>query len=225
MTTSAFRVPRPAARLRASVLATVAVAAVGAAVGPATADAARRVELRTGHIDAVSAKLVKGKLRLYVKDATAGADRVRWRDPDTVLVRVLPAARITVPANLGFIGRAGSTAWLIPQVQRDGVIWAGWNTEELSSKQLRGALTWRLRKVAGPGRVVIYQNESFGDTDVLFTSAKKLPQRQSLPLGVHVHGNWAFTRRGTYRLTFSMSGKSTSGRTLRATETLRLRVG
>ncbi|WP_210490941.1 choice-of-anchor M domain-containing protein [Patulibacter sp. SYSU D01012] len=208
---------RPAA-LAGAALATVALAV------PAPADAARRTEVRAGHLDAVAARLSGGRLRLGVKDATAGG-RARWRSTASVLVRVGGAARVTLPSGLGAVGPAGTTAWLLPQVQRRGVVWAGWNTEAIDAGRLRGDLTWRLTTVSGPGRFVLFQNGAFGRPDVLFTSAKRLPQRRALPAGVHAHGNWAFTRRGSYRLTFALSGTSRSGAALRATSTLRLRVG
>ena len=46
-----------------------------------------------------------------------------------------------------------------------------------------------------------------------------------LALGIHAHGNWGFTRRGTYRMRFTLRGTSARGRALSATGTLVFRVG
>jgi putative ABC transporter-associated repeat protein len=210
----------------------VALAAAGAAAlvlpaaGPlAATPASAATTISSGHVDAVSGRIVKGRLRMFVKDASTGSGRVQWRDPSTVTLRLTDRAKVELPGGLSFVGSTGSSAWLIPQVQRSGVVWAGWNTEELSTKQLRGPVRWSLRKVTGPGRAVIYQTGSFGDASVLFTSAKRFPQSTSVPLGVHVHGNWAFTKRGTYRMSFALQGTSRAGRSLKANGTLRIRVG
>jgi putative ABC transporter-associated repeat protein len=208
----------------AGAVVVVAAGAVpaGAPLGAPTASAAT---ISTGHVDAVAGRIVGGRLRMFVKDTSAGSGRVRWRSPSSVTIRVGGRAKVRLPRGLSFVGSAGSTAWLIPQVQRSGVVWAGWNTAELSSRQLRGPVRWSLRRVTGPGRAVIYQTGSFGTASVLFSSARPMPQSVSVPLGVHAHGNWAFTRRGTYGLSFALQGTSRKGRALTATGTLRVRVG
>lgn len=193
-------------------------------VGPSAASAAA-VTLNQGHVDAVAARLVDGRLRFLVKDDTGS--RVRWRRPSDVVIRVGANARYRLPGGsaLSFLGRPGRTVWLIPQTQKRGVIWAGWNTEQVSSRQLRGPVGWRLDRVQGPGRMAIYQTGSFGTPDVLFDSARRTPQSRAIPLGVHAHGNWAFTARGSYRLTFTLSATTRAGKRLSDTRTLTLRVG
>ena len=219
--------PSTSRRRTPAAVAVVGVAALGlTAVGPfAATPASAATTITSGHVDAVSGRIVKGRLRMYVKDASTGSGRVQWRSPSAVTLRLTNRAKVKLPSGLSFVGPTGSSAWLIPQVQRSGVVWAGWNTEELSTKQLRGPVRWSLRKVTGPGRAVIYQTGSFGDATVLFTSAKRFPQATSVPLGVHVHGNWAFTKRGTYRMSFALQGTSRAGRSLDANGTLRVRVG
>jgi surface-anchored protein len=176
-------------------------------------------------VDAVAAMISRGRLRFVVKDDTGS--RVRWRDPSDVVIRVGNQARYRLPSGraLSFIGRPGQTVWLIPQTQKRGIVWAGWNTEQVSSRQLRGNVGWRLDRVRGPGRVTIYQTGSFGTPNVLFNSARRTPQTQAIRLGVHAHGNWSFTARGTYRMSFTIFATSRSGKRLSDTGTLTLRVG
>lgn len=216
--------PTPAALQRPSRRAGLfALAVSAAAVTLAPAAAAAKVTLSEGHIDAGSARIVGGKLRAYVKDGTKG--RVVWRDPASVVIRVVDRARVTLPAGMGFIGRRGATVWMIPQVQKQGVIWSGWNTEEINSNQIRGGVTWQLRSVSGPGRVVLFQTGPFGEERVLFNSGRRLPQSTVIAPGTHAHGNWAFTKKGTYRLGFAMSVTTSSGARQRVTATLTHRVG
>ena len=139
--------------------------------GAAHAHAA--VTLRSGHAD-FGARIVGGKLQSQVKDATSRSGKVAWRDPSDVVVAVGSRARYKLPnrSNVRFLGKAGTRIWLIPQTQRSGVIWLGWNTESLSSRQVRGGVAWTLERVSGPGRVVVFQTGSFGAADVLFDSSR-----------------------------------------------------
>lgn len=204
-------------------VATLALAGVlAAALAPAAAGA-KTVVLADGHIDAGSARIVHGKLHSYIKDATGPT--VIWRDPASVVIRVVNGAKVKLPSGMSFIGSAGQTVWMIPQVQKQGVIWAGWNTEEITSKQIRGGITWKLRKVTGPGRVVLFQTGSFGDEHVLFNSGHRLPQSYVIPPGTHAHGNWAFTKKGTYKMAFTMSITTASGKHQSDDATLTYKVG
>jgi len=219
--------PRPGRRAAPAVGVVVAgallLAASGASPGPLDAQTASAVTLSSGHVDVVAARIVRGRLRFFVRDSTRGG--VRWRDPGDVTIRVTDRARVRLTRAQSAVGRAGSAAWVIPQSERRGVVWAGWNTQAVSARDVRGALRWTLRRATGPGRSVLFQTGSFGDASVLFSSARRGGRTRGLPLGTHGHGNWAFTRRGTYRLTFSLTGTSRAGRALRATKTLRFRVG
>lgn len=205
-------------RIRRLATASAAVVLVAA---PAAAEA--RTTISSGHVDAVAARLSGGRLQSVLKDGSRGD--VVWRDPAAVTIRVVPKAAVTLPAGLGFVGRRGSRAWMVPQVQRDGIVWAGWNTEEIDAGDVRGGVRWTLRRVQGPGKVAIFQTGSFGESTVLFDSGRRLPQSTTIPVGTHAHGNWAFTRRGTYRLAYRLSARSASGRSLRDDATLTFRVG
>jgi surface-anchored protein len=187
---------------------------------------ASAVTLDAGHAD-YAARISGGRLVSQIKDQTRGSGSTRWLAPETVVARLGASAKIRLPRNgsLRFVGPPGQTVWLIPQVQREGVLWLGWNTQEISARHVRGPVTWTLQRVTGPGRVVVYQTSAFGRPDILFSSARSRPGSRRIPLATHAHGNWAFTRAGRYRLTFRMSARAPGGRTLRDTATLRFRVG
>jgi len=198
-----------------TVLVSVAVLLAGAAPAHAA------VSLRSGHAD-YAARIVGGKLHAQVKDQTR-AGRAVWRDPSDVVVALDAKARYTLPKR-SFLGDKGARLWMIPQTQKAGVIWLGWNTEEIRSSQLRGGVAWTLERVSGPGRVVVFQTGSFGAADVVFDSNRSRPGSRTIPVGVHAHGNWAFSRAGTYALRFKTTATARSGRRLADTATLTVRV-
>jgi putative ABC transporter-associated repeat protein len=206
---------------RAAFLIPLVVSGAAALVPAGTAQA--RVTLAAGHADVAAARIVAGKLRCYVKDDTGS--RVVWRDPSSVVIRVVDRARVRLRSGMGFVGRPGQRVWMIPQVQKRGIIWAGWSTERIGRRQIRGGVGWKLRRVSGPGRMVVFQTGSFGSEDVLFNSGRRLPQRTTIPVGTHAHGNWAFTRRGTYRMRFTMTVRTRSGQRRRDNATLTFKVG
>ena len=187
----------------------------------AGAPSAGAATIASGHAD-VGARLVDGRLQIAVKDASAGS--VVWRRPSTVQIRVGSRASVKVPsANRKIVG--ASKAWLIPQTQKAGVPWLGWNTEALSSKKFKGKVTWSLTRVSGPGRVAVFQTGSFGKNDVLFSSARRPHGNRKIALGVHAHGNWSFTKAGSYRLTFRMAVRTRGGKVLSDRQALRVKVG
>lgn len=209
---SRLRVQR---RTRAAAL--VVVAGAGAlATTPAAA-----ATIAGGHAD-VAGRLSGGRLQLMVKDASSGG--VVWRRPSTVTIRVGSRAKVDVPSgDRKLVG--APKAWVISQTQKSGVPWLGWNTQSLNAKQVKGKVTWSLTRVSGPGRVVVFQTKSFGDHDVLFSSARRPHGNRKVALGVHAHGNWSFTKRGSYRLTFRLAARLTSGKVVSDRQAIRVRVG
>lgn len=199
----------------------IPIALAGALLAPGSA---RAQVLADGHVD-YAARIVDGQLRSQIKDGTRGT--AVWRDVPGVTFAVTDAARTTVPSSpsFAFLGTPGSAVWMLPQTQRAGLLWPGWNTEELSGAQVDGPVTWRLESVEGPGAVSVFQSGTFGTPEIVFRSDDGLPDTHSIPLGTHAHANWAFSREGAYRLTFTMSARLSGGQTAGDTQTLTVTVG
>lgn len=188
---------------------------------PVSGDA---VVLADGHVD-YAARIVGGGLVSAVKDGTR-AGTTTWREPSRVVFHVVPAAATTVPASgFDFLAPPGTRIWQIPQTQRAGILWLGWNTEEISSGQVRGGVTWSLDRVEGPGTVAVYLFNPFGQPQIVFNSGDGVPDRHEVPLGTHAHGNWAFTKEGIYRVTFTQSATLASGAQVRDSEVVTFAVG
>ncbi|WP_082317536.1 choice-of-anchor M domain-containing protein [Streptomyces sp. NRRL WC-3549] len=179
-----------------------------------------------GHVDAIAGKMVDGRLRTLLRDSRDPGDVV-WREPSSVVLHVDADAREQVPAGdtYSFLGRPGSDFWLIPQVQKRGVVWAGWNTEALGGFDLKGPLEMRLTKVDGPGTLAVWETAGLGGAQVLYNSEDGLPDSQTVSLGVHAHANWGFSEQGTYHVTFRLSGTLPDGGATTDTRTYTFAVG
>ncbi|MEU6441636.1 TIGR03773 family transporter-associated surface protein [Streptomyces sp. NPDC047046] len=212
--------------LTAPVRAPALAPALAPAAPSAEAIADRKTVIDDGHVDAIAGKMVDGKLRTLFKDSRNPAAPV-WREPSSVVLHVDTDAKEKVPANsaYSFLGKAGADFWLIPQVQKQGVVWAGWNTEELDSGDLKGPVDMTMIKVSGPGQVAIWETAGLGNAEVLYNSADGLPDTTEVNLGVHAHGNWGFSKEGVYKVTFRLSGTLANGRAASDTRTYTFAVG
>jgi surface-anchored protein len=175
--------------------------------------------LSSGHVDYAS-RVVNGKLESLIKDGTA--QTTAWREPSATVVWLKPSSKVVLPPGYGAIGAAGSAVWQVPQTQNADLVWLGWNSEELSSAQVAGPVSWTLDSVSGPGAVKVYLQGSFGEVkEVVFDGGGT----HSIALGKHVHGNWAFAAEGIYRLGFTQTVTLAGGARSSDTETLTVAVG
>ncbi|GAA2853600.1 hypothetical protein Acy02nite_50270 [Actinoplanes cyaneus] len=191
----------------------------------ASTTAAGRKVISEGHVD-MGPQLSGSTLTIRLKDDSTTP--ATWRDLADVTLKVSDKAKIAVPSGSGyaFLGAAGDQVYLLPQSQQAGIVWPGWNTQHESIiSGTKGNVTWRLRKVDGPGAVKLFLTGSFGAPEVVFDSARSLPQQLSIPPNTHAHGNWAFTEAGTYRLAVEMTATTTAGKTVSDTRTLTFAVG
>ncbi|PJJ55684.1 choice-of-anchor M domain-containing protein [Compostimonas suwonensis] len=183
-------------------------------------EASGSVILSEGHID-VGTRIVDDGLQSLVKDGTRGGDPV-WREPSSTVLWLKPASAVVSPGgSFAFLGAAGETVWQVPQTRAPELIWLGWNTEEVGGGRLASPVTWRLTSVEGPGTVTIYELGAFGDPRIVLREGGAY----DIPLGVHAHGNWAFTAQGVYRLHFTQSAILPGGAVTSDSETLTIAVG
>lgn len=178
-------------------------------------------EVGDGHAD-VGPALVDGTWRIQIKDDAT------WRDPVDVVLRVDADAHTTIPSGdaYAFLGAPGEPVYLIPQTQRPGVVWLGWNTQHESLlRHPPAAITIMLSDVDGPGELrVFFDYGGFRPPQVLWdstTPARPLDVRT----GVHAHANWAFSAPGEYRATFTATVTAADGTASDATATVRFLVG
>jgi surface-anchored protein len=194
-------------RLRARIGALAGVVAIAAGL------TACATPISDGHIDALDVDYDGTDLTVDVRDHNPSPvnDDV---DAATVELHALPASQTTVPASsqYAFLGPAGSPVWILPQTQKAGVLWPGWDTNDVPAGAFQNdRVTVRLVSVAGPGQFALYTVNSFGTPTVLLNSADGLPDTFNVNRGVHAHANWAFRATGTYTLTFEVTATTTGG--------------
>jgi surface-anchored protein len=198
-------------RFRTALLLPGLVAAALVA-GTAPAVATPVVVVEQGHVDAVDVAYEDGALALHVHDETV--DPSVERDPADVVLRVLPAAQTTVPADPAyrFLGRAGAPVWILPETQNPDLLWPGLSTEDIGSGVLANdTVTLTLCQVRGPGKLSVFTSDPFGAPVVLANSGDGTPDRLTLATGGHQHVNWGFTRTGVYKATFQATATLADG--------------
>ena len=154
-----------------------------------------------GHFD-LGPAIENGTLVARVKDDRS--QPAQWVDPSSLTFALGDAARITAPADLGFVATPGSSVWLIPSTQIAGVPWLGLNSQrEEIVTGTTGPVQFTLDAVEGPGRVAVFNAGALGSGvgEHVFDGPGS---SYTLGPNTHAHQNWVFTAPGTYTLTISM---------------------
>ncbi|SDE16133.1 choice-of-anchor M domain-containing protein [Glycomyces harbinensis] len=188
---------------------------------PDESDLEGRLVLDEGHVDVLSVDDTENGLDLRAKDGTRlhGPADV-YRDPDDVAFHAAPESEIVLGdqfANPGYdqVGAPGETRWHLPDTQKDGVLFAGWDTAEIPTGVLADdAVDLTLTGFSGPGELVMLTVDDFGDASVKVDTADALPQSIATSARTHAHANWFFSEPGVYRLTWQARAEATDGTTL-----------
>lgn len=149
--------------------------------------------------------------------------------PDEAVFLVGAAGSVNSPggAFAGFLGPAGSPAWIIPSSQVAGLPFVGFGAEELTEADWLGNISLTLTAVNGPGAFSIWSVGSFGAPTLHASSADGVTPNDQLSLipGSHGHFNIGFTQPGAYEVTFEAAGvHATDGAKLSTPATYRFEV-
>jgi putative ABC transporter-associated repeat protein len=184
-----------------------------------------QVVIDEGHID-IGPRFVDGAWTLMVRDDTV--EPSEWRELSDVVLRASDAAIVEVPddPDFAFLGEPGNDVWLLPQVQDLDILWPGWNTQEPEvATTINREVTWALHSVDGPGELILFVNEAFGQPNVLFDSTDAYPQAVGIETYTHAHGNWTFTEPGVYLLGIEMRAVTVDGEEVSDTALVQFAVG
>jgi surface-anchored protein len=167
--------------------------------------------LSTGHID-LGVGFEDGALHMGLHDEE---NEVEYA-PDEAILQVGLAARQTVPPDprFAFLGAAGASVYILPQVPRPDLLALGVGAEEIAEGLFdEDQLTLSLRGVIGPGRFALYSLDPFGNPAVHMSSHDGVDETDRLRVRVGAHGdfNWAFTAPGDYTISLEALGSLVDG--------------
>lgn len=180
-----------------------------------------------GHID-IGPRIIDGKLKLLLRDDSQTPSV--WRELDKTVLRLKDSSKKKLPEKEDFNFITESTdgyIYVSPQIQKEGVLWAGWNTQspEIIENLSKGAAI-RLLNVQGPGQMTMFlESGTFAAPTVLWDSNKNEGQDIWMDLNTHTHANWVFTKPGAYLVNLELSVQLKDGSVERNIETLRFAVG
>ncbi|MCU0784316.1 MAG: choice-of-anchor M domain-containing protein [Verrucomicrobia bacterium] len=167
-----------------------------------------------GHTD-VGIVYEEGGWNLHIGQHEA-TPPMEYAPNEAILGVDIVAASNTVPlgAEWSFLGTAGSSLWVLPQVQDSALLFLGFGTEELESGVfVNNEVTLSLQGVRAPGQFSVYEVGMFGSPTVFMNSGDGITGADSivLPAGGHRHMNWAFSTPGTYEVDFEAAGTLVEG--------------
>ncbi|MFD2675141.1 TIGR03773 family transporter-associated surface protein [Gulosibacter bifidus] len=196
-------------------------------IDPNQQQATDQVVLDAGHID-FGPTLNTGEWAVQIHDDTT-VPRY-WRMPADVAIQVNDDSKLTVPDddNYAFMGEAaGTEVYVVPQTQKENVIWTGWNTQEPNVlEQVDMGVTMSMTGFEGPGSLNVFlQSGNFGAPDLLYTTNEAMPQSTWIELNTHTHANWVFSKPGIYLVELEFSADLRDGTKVTARDTLRFAVG
>lgn len=196
-------------------------------IDPHQAQGTGQVVLDSGHVD-MGPTLSTGEWKLQVHDDTSQPSY--WRNLNDVVLKVNDQALLDIPDNpaFAFLGLdPGTPVWVVPQVEKQGVIWVGWNTQEPQVlADVSGGVTLRMLGVDGPGDLTVYlQGGNFTEPEPLWTTLAPFPQEIWIEMNTHTHANWVFSEPGSYLVTFEVTAALKDGQQASTTDTLRFAVG
>lgn len=176
--------------------------------------------LSEGHVDLINIHLHGDHFHLVVSaghghdDHDHGGHHDDELHAEDVLLLVKSSAQTSVPtgAAYSFLGQAGAPVWVLPQAPNPELLFPGISTEDIGTGVLVGdQVDVKLLNVSGPGGLFVYTTDGLGAPAVRFASDGTASNLWTLPVGSHVHMNWAFTAPGSYTATFAATATLADG--------------
>lgn len=164
--------------------------------------------LSAGHVDAIDIAWEDGEFALSVHDETV--EPSVERDPAAVRFVAKSESAVVIPDDpaYGFLGSPGQTAWILPEVQDENLLWPGISTGELEPGVFENdQVKVKFTRVLGPNGFSLFDTAQDGGPHLLVDSEDGLPDVVTLEAGTHQHASWAFEAPGTYEITYRVKGR------------------
>ncbi|AEI10252.1 ABC transport system-associated protein [Corynebacterium resistens DSM 45100] len=169
-----------------------------------------------------------GGLTMMLRDDSK--EQPVWRHLEDVAFVVGENSKQQLPegGDYEFTGaRAGQQVYVLPQTEKQGVPWLGWNTQspELVKSVSRG-VTMQLLGHQGPGQLTMFlQAGGFAKPQKIFSTGDSMPQGMWVDSNTHAHANWVFTEPGVHRVALGIRAKQADGKVLSGTKIVTFAVG
>ncbi|NUL59480.1 hypothetical protein F7P83_03665 [Brevibacterium luteolum] len=128
-----------------------------------------------------------------------------------------------------FLGKQGDTYYALPFVQKRGLLWPGYNTQEIDYSKLKGPVSLSLTDAKTPKGAhfaLAEQGSGFGGKPEVRLQSGTDKTSFPIDFATHAHPMWVFTKPGAYELTFQASATGANGSTLTGEkQTLHVHVG
>lgn len=168
-----------------------------------------RLMIDHGHLD-LALQGDSNAVKFAIKDdSRIGAAGSVDRNGDDIALVVPDAAKTKrSPAQTGevwdaILAPAGEPTWVLPFAQNQSLPWPGYSTERVA-KDAFASYKLHLTEVSGPGDVSLFAPNGLGGApNVLLGSRDGAPRTIDITGPTHAHTGWAFTKPGTYTMTFS----------------------
>ncbi|WP_368266808.1 choice-of-anchor M domain-containing protein [Corynebacterium ulcerans] len=159
----------------------------------------KKVEISKGHVD-ISPKEIDGTLAVVVKDESGQhSSKAILRDPNSVTFVVPQSAKTALREDIKDIAKKGERVYVLPEVQKTGLVWPGFSTEEIYG-ETEGDYEFTITPKSAPqgGKWVAYSGDAHSSENRIgdYTGKRVYKAEGS----THRHLNWVFTKPGKYTM-------------------------
>ncbi|MDK4251894.1 choice-of-anchor M domain-containing protein [Corynebacterium propinquum] len=174
--------------------------------------------LDRGHVDILAKHKADG-FDISLKDDTRLIDKKSVERPlnDVALVVGDNTKQTRRAAHQGaefdFLGKQDDGFYYLPQSQRPGVIWPGYNTEAIDFKKIDGEVSLNLqpRDVPEGATWGTFIDGQLGELPTVLSDSTKNDHSIESSFSSHTHIHWAFSKPGVYTFDANYSAKSKEG--------------
>lgn len=158
-----------------------------------------KVEISKGHVD-ISPKEIDNTLAVVVKDESGQhSSKAVLRDPNSVTFVVPQSAKTSLKGDIKDIAKKGERVYMLPEVQKTGLVWPGFSTEEIYGvTEDNYEFTITPKSTPQGGKWVAYSGDANSSENRIGDSSGKHVYKAEGP--THRHLNWVFTKPGKYTM-------------------------
>lgn len=177
------------------------------------------IKIHRGHLDIRLSPVENNKWALAIKDdSLIAASGSVYRHPEAVTIAVPAAARMTrnhslASPALDFLGPIGTTNYVLPDTEREGLPWPGFSTEDVDYTQYPQGIDYQLTVRSAPnnGRMLFVTTADLGEQVTIHVDSRN-PKLNHVHTeeATHLHGTWVFSQPGRYEVDIAArSGQTT----------------